>query len=123
MQRITVIFNPNSRKNRKRPAAFTDQLRDIVGDFGEVHVTRDLSELRPVLESALERGTDYLVSDGGDGSIHWAANEAWSILQKGHGLPELPKLVPTNGGTIDFLARKAGITGDARKILLRLTER
>lgn len=120
MQRIAVIFNPNSRKNRKRPPGWAKRLRRIVADFGEVHETSELSELRPVLQGALERGIDYLVSDGGDGSLHWAANEAWELMSQRSGAPRLPKLVPTNGGTIDFVARKAGITGNAEKILLSL---
>ena len=121
MSRIAVIFNPNSRKNRKRPPGWAERLRHIVADLGEVHETRELAELRPVLESALERGVDYLVSDGGDGSLHWAANEALALLRQS-GTSRLPNLVPTNGGTIDFVARKVGITGNAEKILLSLTK-
>ncbi len=121
MQRITVIFNPNSRKNRRRPPGWADRLRQIVAGFGEVHETQKLSDLRPVLEDALTRGVDYLVSDGGDGSLHWAANEALAILERRNGSVRLPNLVPTNGGTIDFVARKVGITGNAEKILLALT--
>ncbi len=120
MSRIAVIFNPNSRKNRKRPHGWAERLRHIVADLGEVHETRELAELRPVLESALERGVDYLVSDGGDGSLHWAANEALALLRQS-GTSRLPNLVPTNGGAIDFVARKVGITGNAEKILLSLT--
>jgi diacylglycerol kinase family enzyme len=120
LPRVAVIFNPNSRKNRRRPAGWAARLRRIVGDYGEVHETRSLVELRPVLERALSRGVDYLVSDGGDGSLHWAVNEAWSLLSGQSGQPRLPNLVPTNGGTIDFVARKAGITGNAERILLSL---
>lgn len=122
MSRIAVIFNPNSRKNRKRPHGWAERLRHIVADLGEVHETRELAELRPVLESALERGVDYLVSDGGDGSLHWAANETLALLRQSATSPRLPNLVPTNGGTIDFVARKVGITGNAEKILLSLTK-
>jgi diacylglycerol kinase family enzyme len=122
MSRIAVIFNPNSRKNRKRPQGWAERLRHIVADLGEVHETRELSQLRPVIESALERGVDYIVSDGGDGSLHWAANEALDLLRRSDAPPRLPNLVPTNGGTIDFVARKVGITGNAEKILLSLTK-
>lgn len=123
MQRIAVIFNPNSRKNRRRPAGWAERLRRIVSGFGEVHETHELAELRPVLETVLASGVEYLVSDGGDGSLHWAANEAWEILSRADApqRPHLPNLVPTNGGTIDFVARKAGITGNAEQILISLT--
>src|SRR5687767_3297428 len=61
MQRIAVILNPNSRKNRKRAPGSADRLRRILGDWGQVHETRRLDELRPALESALGSGVEYLV--------------------------------------------------------------
>jgi hypothetical protein len=44
------------------------------------------------------------------------------VLRQQADAPKLPNLVPTNGGTIDFVARKVGITGNAERILLSLTK-
>jgi diacylglycerol kinase family enzyme len=116
---LAVIYNPNSRKNRRAAAGRAGRLQRIVSGWGEVFETRRLDELGPVVAELLERGVDYLVSDGGDGSFHWAVNEARSAA--GRASSTLPALVPTNGGTIDFVARKVGIEGNAERILVDLT--
>ncbi len=114
MERIAVIYNPNSKKNRDRSGRAEDLAR-IIGPWGEVIETRDLSELRPRLRQVLDRGADYLVADGGDGSLHWVLNETSLVT----GDARLPHFVPTNGGTIDFVARKTGLAnkGSAEGIL------
>jgi hypothetical protein len=120
MERIAVIYNPNSRKNRARSGRAAD-LQRIVGRWGEVLETRDLGELRPKLRGVLDRGVDYLVADGGDGSLHWVLNETKEVRDD----DALPPFVPTNGGTIDFVARKTGLAGrsSAETILRWLTDR
>jgi diacylglycerol kinase family enzyme len=115
---IGVIINPTSRKNRRRPPGRAERLARLVGRFGEVYETRGVDELRRAVGRLLERGVDYLVSDGGDGSMHCALNEARDLL--GGAESELPCFVPTNGGTVDAVARKVGIQGGAEKILLEL---
>jgi diacylglycerol kinase family enzyme len=117
---LAVIHNPNSRKNRRGPPGRAARLRRIVGPWGEVFETRRLEELGPVLAGLLERRVDYLVSDGGDGSLHWAVNEMRTALDL-RADRSLPAIVPTNGGTIDFVARKVGIEGNAERILIDLT--
>lgn len=119
---IGVITNPNSRKNRNRRRRL-EQLRKIVGTRGLVRQTADVTELRPVLQEFAQSGMRYWVTDGGDGSLHWMLNEAAQVFG---GLDQLhagiPCAVPTNGGTIDFVARHAGLKGNAEDILRRLVE-
>jgi hypothetical protein len=121
MERILVVVNLNSRKNRRASVGRRARLQHIVGAWGEVCETHALEELRPLLADRLRRGIHYLVCDGGDGSLHWAMNEATTVLEHAGVAATLPALVPTNGGTIDFVARKAGITGNAERVLARLT--
>jgi len=80
--------------------------------------------IAPVLEELIERKVPYWVSDGGDGALHWMINQGMGLTFPGAipGPAELfsPIVVPTNGGTIDFVAKKAGIKGYAEQILERL---
>lgn len=115
--RIAVVLNPNSRKNR-RAGVRAAQLRDVLGSAGEVYVTQSHAELTDVLEEVLTPELSCLVSVGGDGALHWALNAA-RPLAAARGM-ELPMMLPTNGGTIDFVARRAGVEGRAESLLPRL---
>jgi diacylglycerol kinase family enzyme len=110
---VCVIVNPLARKNRDHSGDRSVELRRILGPWGEVHETRSIHELRAVVQR-LDRRVSHLVSDGGDGSLHWLINEMRSHVSD----PERwPTFVPTNGGTIDFVARKARVRGHAGAIL------
>lgn len=114
---LGVVVNPRARKNRAGPGDRSADLRRIVGPWGEVHETGSVEDLRGVVESLYPR-VSHLVSDGGDGALHWLINE----MQFRAGDPEhWPTFVPTNGGTIDFVARKAGVRGRRDAILRALT--
>jgi diacylglycerol kinase family enzyme len=119
---IGVITNPNSRKNKGRPNR-ASELQDIVGDFGEVHATDSVDSIKPILRDFLRRRARYWVADGGDGALHWMVRNGFEVLAeeefRGQNLP-LPVTVPTNGGTIDFVATNVGIRGKAEDILGRL---
>ncbi len=122
MPEIAVILNPNSRKNRRSLAGRASRLSRAVGPQGVVRETATLDDLPQALRELLaDGGLRYLVADGGDGSVHWVLNEALRVLGEQRGdVVALPPIVPTNGGTIDFVARKAGIRGNAEDILARL---
>ena len=120
---VGILTNLNSRKNRSQPGR-GERLQRVLGEDGIVRQTRQLDEIRPVLEEFVDRGVRYWVSDGGDGTLHWMLNEGREVLER-RGLWQkgrLPLLVPTNGGTIDFVARKAGITGSADAVIGTLLE-
>lgn len=123
---IGVVTNPNARKNRFRPNR-REALQDIVGGLGRVAETRSVAEIRDVVDEFMDAGVRYWVSDGGDGSLHWLVNQVHDAMtprttetafESGELL--VPTFVPTNGGTIDFVAKKAGIRGRAEGILAAL---
>ncbi len=114
---IAVIVNPNSRKNR-RGRVRVDDLRAAVGSSGEVFVTQSLAELEQTIDYVLGMDPACLVSVGGDGALHWALNAARPRCALSG--QTLPPVLPTNGGTIDFVARKAGVQGNAMVLLPRL---
>jgi len=122
---IGVITNPNSKKNYRRPQR-RRSLERAVGAHGVVRETRSLAELPRVVDELLDAGCTYWVCDGGDGTLHWVLNGLHAAVRERTpaGQPlTLPVIVPTNGGTVDFVARKAGLKGDADSIVRRLVAR
>ena len=122
---VGVITNPNSKKNYRRPNR-RRTLEQAVGRHGVVRETSSLAELPFVVDELLDAGCQYWVCDGGDGTLHWVLNSLYAAVQSrtpaGQAL-DLPVIVPTNGGTVDFVARKAGLKGDADSIVRRLVAR
>ena len=116
---IGVITNPNSKKNRRTPDRAAE-LSAIVGDMGIVRQTKDVDAIGPVLHEFVDRGVTTWVSDGGDGALHWMLNVGRRVLVERGAPPDapgFPPIVPTNGGTIDFVAKKASVHGHAPEIL------
>ena len=119
---IGVITNPNSRKNRNKPNRAAE-LQSIVGTMGEVHETDSVDSIKPVLRDFLRKRARYWVADGGDGAMHWMLRMGMEVLQEDEFAEQtlsLPLTLPTNGGTIDFIASNCGIRGDATNLLATL---
>lgn len=111
--RVGVVLNPHSRQNRRRPGRAA-ALRAILGEHGEVWETGGLDELGRAVEALVAAGTDLFVSTGGDGALHWLLNEHVRVT----GAP--CALATTRAGTIDFVARKVGVHGEAESIVAEL---
>lgn len=124
METVGIITNLNARKNRfwsmlERPKPRWEM------DGVLTKITRDISEIDPAIEDFLENRCKYWVADGGDGTMHWLINQAREVLiRKGQwrGEDSLPFFVPTNGGTIDFVANKSKIKGNSDQVIRRLLE-
>jgi diacylglycerol kinase family enzyme len=114
---LGLVVNPFARKNRGMPVNRSAALRRIVGPWGEVHETGSVDELREIVQR-LHPLASHLVSDGGDGALHWLINEMRAQVSDPQ---RWPVFVPTNGGAIDFVARKARVRGQADAILRSLT--
>ena len=111
---LGVIVNPLARKTRAARAR--RELRRIIGQWGEVHETASVEDLRKAVEELYPR-TTHLVSDGGDGSLNWLINEVEQCVTD----PEdWPTFVPTNGGSVNAIARKARVRGRPQAILRAL---
>lgn len=113
---LGVVLNPLARKNRSVSPDRYARIERIVGPWGEVVRTESLAALRPAVERLLPRVT-HLVSDGGDGALHWLLNEVRAVSGGDASAASWPRFVPTNGGTIDFVAHKAGVRGRSEAIL------
>lgn len=120
--KVGVLTNMNSRKNRARgKSSFASRAgKDCI-----VRQTREISEIQPALEEFIDQGCEYWVADGGDGTLHWMLNEGRQVLRR-KGLWEneqsFPCIVPSNGGTIDFVARTAGIKGRTDQVVRALMD-
>lgn len=119
---VGIITNPNSKKNYRRPQR-RRALEQAVGRYGVVVETRSLDELPRAIRSLREAGCRFFVCDGGDGTLHWVLNTLHRDAAVHDAGGKLPIVVPTNGGTVDFVARKAGLKGDADSIVRRLVGR
>lgn len=117
---IGVVLNPLARKNRKGAAERYARIERVVGPWGEVVRTDSLAALRPAVERLLPKAT-HLVSDGGDGALHWLLNEVRAVSGGDASASSWPAFIPTNGGTIDFVAHKAGVRGSSEAIMRALT--
>jgi hypothetical protein len=120
---IGVVTNPNSGKNRRRGGNRKLELERVVGRHGIVRQTSDVDGLRAVLHELFDEGCDHWVADGGDGTLHWLLSVGFQVARErgGNETPlRLPRIVPANGGSIDFVAHKAGIRGQAIDVLRQL---
>ncbi len=111
---IAVIINPNA--GRHRPATDAARLEAILGWQGRVFETESEHAVGPAVDEALNVGAEVVAISGGDGTLGGVLN----ALRKRRSESELPLLLPTNSGTIDFVARKVGIAGDVESIVARL---
>jgi diacylglycerol kinase family enzyme len=120
--KIGVITNPHSRKNKGRGGRAL-KLAQLLGPVGEVRETETVADIKPVLRDLVARGARYVVADGGDGAFHWVARGLFELAEEPAlaGVP-MPMAVPTNGGTIDYVASNVGITGNAETILASLRD-
>lgn len=113
---VGVVLNPRARKNRGIAPDRAERLARVLGPYGDVVQTPSTAELPDAVERLLPRAT-HLVADGGDGALHWLINEVRDRL--GDDQP-WPTFIPTNGGTIDFVARRAGVKGRSVAIVDQL---
>lgn len=117
---IGILTNPRSRKNLSQPRA-VQRLMALADEDVLVRATDNLAQVPDVIRDFLDAGCRAWVADGGDGTLHWLMNVGGKVLRE-RGLwdgesPFPVPLCPTNGGTIDFVARKTGIQGRADRLV------
>lgn len=111
---IGVLTNPRSGKNRRNRGRQAE-LNRAVGRHGVVRESGDLESLPEILGEFFDLGCRYWVVDGGDGTLHWLLSVAHRVARE-RGLT-VPSIVPANGGSIDFVAHKVGIRGQAVEVI------
>ena len=92
---IGVITNPNGRKNKGKPDRAA-RLQSIVGAMGEVHETRTLESIKPVLREFLRKRARYWVDEPkGADAPSGPATRTWRHPLLGWRVP-----VATGGGRV-----------------------
>ena len=114
---IAVIHNPNAKQNRKHPER-VHALRKIIEGKGTLYETHSISEVRPVAETCLEKGTAVVGVNGGDGSLQFAM----TLFAEVYGGAPMPSFVVMRGGTMNTVANGLGIKGTPETILKRVVE-
>lgn len=115
---LGVIVNPQARRNRSARRDRIAELRRAVGASGEVHETASTEDLHATVADLYPRVT-HLVADGGDGALHWVINQ----VERCDADPQRwPAFVPSNGGSVNAVARKAGVRGRPDAIIRRLAD-
>jgi diacylglycerol kinase family enzyme len=117
---IAIVLNPNARGVRHEFEERARRLERITRAHGRVYATRTLDELRTAVAELMADPPEFVVTDGGDGTLHWVLNEARRHVPS---VANVPPLLPTNGGTIDFVARKVGVKGNAESIVRELVKK
>ena len=96
-------MNPHARRNRTRPDRAAE-LRRIVGDDGEVVVTRSIDEIDEVARLFARAGIEVVGIAGGDGSVY----RVLTAVRRAYGEGRLPALLPLRTGTINVIADSVG---------------
>lgn len=112
---IVVFSNPRSRGNLLRPS-LSDALREAVRTRGRVFEPEDPETLARAAEDCLALGPAAVAVNGGDGTLHMVLT---ALEAAGGGAP-LPPILPLCGGTMNTVARGAGIVGRPVPLLKRL---
>lgn len=117
MSGIGIITNPHSKLNKRNPRR-TELLGYILGEKGQLEVTKSLEDLSRVAREFKEKGINILAINGGDGTI---CRTLTAFIHE-YGDKPLPQIALLRGGTINVLATNLGIKGRPEDVLYRLME-
>lgn len=118
MAGIGIIHNPFARGNLRRPGII-EEIKRIIGDSGEVVITRNIDELPEVMKDFAGRGFEILGVNGGDGSMHLVLSAYLNALP---GQP-LPKVVALRGGTMNTMPNSLKLKGKTLSIAKKLVNK
>lgn len=99
------------------------QLQRAIGAHGTVCVTTNITQLATTLPQWLDMPVTHLLSDGGDGTLHWLIRTCAKLLSERHGTSwheHMPILIAGSSGTINFAADYLNTTQSSVKALRRL---
>ena len=113
---IGVLVNPNARGVRRRPG-LANRLRARLGRGGEVIETAGDGEVPAAIDRFLSTGCDPIAICGGDGTT---LSTVTAILSRPDAPPRIALL---RGGTVNTVAKNAGISGAPEQVLAGLVAR
>ena len=117
---LGVIVNPNSKRNRKRKN-FRAELEAALEGKGIVIETPNVDAIPAALAELRDAGAMYWLADGGDGALHWMINKACGAFGADW-VADNVVFIPSNGGTINYVAKAIKLKGRSLKVAGRLVE-
>jgi len=117
MPGIGIITNPHSKANKRDPSK-PALLGYILGQQGQLAVTKSLDHLQQVAENFRDSSIEILAINGGDGTV----SQTITAFKRAYGATKLPKIALLRGGTMNVLASNLGIFGTPEKLLYELVE-
>ncbi|MDB4964999.1 MAG: DAG-kinase catalytic domain protein [Myxococcales bacterium] len=118
MTRLAVVLNPHALGVRRAPG-LADRLRAVLGDGGDIVVTRTPADLAVAARRFAAEGVELVAACGGDGTLLSTVSE----LVQAYGADRLPTFAILRGGTVNTIARNLDIRGRPEEILARLVAR
>lgn len=115
MQRLAVISNPESQRNRQ---GALNGLKAILTEHPSVRheELRDFAELGSMVDHLVRDGTEVIAVNGGDGTVQAVLTEFGRRFDNG----KTPKLAILSGGMTNVIAKDVGLDGRPAKALVRL---
>ena len=115
---IVIIHNPFARGNIRQPW-LAGKLKEILGNHGELIMTRNINQIPSVAEECKKEEIEYLGVNGGDGSLHLVLSAFINVYKD----RPLPIVVPMRGGTMNTMANSVKIKGKTAGILKNLVSK
>lgn len=114
-QRIPIIVNPYSKRNKQLRGCSSDIYHEIGRDLVDVRPTGNLDQLDSVARECKENSVPYIAISGGDGTIHQVLSRFIQI----YGADPVPPVLILKDGTMNNIAQTINLKGDGCKILKR----
>ncbi len=115
MEKIPLIVNPLSKRNRTRLDETLGRFNRIGRGLIELKTPRRLEEIGGIARECRSMRAEYLIVSGGDGSIHQTVT---AFIKEYHPEPPPPILI-LKDGTINNISASLRIRGSGREVLRR----
>jgi diacylglycerol kinase family enzyme len=116
MEKIPVIVNPHSRKNKKMKGISVEIFKKIGGDNVDVRETQSLEDLDLLAKECKSKKIPYIAISGGDGTIHHVLSRFINVYSPA----PLPPFLILKDGTMNNICRTLHLKGNGYDILKRL---
>lgn len=116
MEKIPIIVNPYSRKNKKTKGNSIEIFKKIGGDLVEVFPTGTIEELDAVAGDCKKKLLPFLAISGGDGTLHQVISRFINVYDPA----PIPPVVILKDGTMNNISGTIKLKGDGYAILRRL---
>jgi diacylglycerol kinase family enzyme len=113
MKKIGVFVNPAAKALRKKSSSVIEEFKKIGGDLVDVRACVSYEDNKKAIAEMKKSGVSCVAITGGDGTIHHIISEVINVWPKN----QTPPILLLKGGTMNNIARSAGVKGSPRTIL------